>query len=184
MNLTTQSSEKKTPENTTVALDDFLEFMMLHCPQPRSTPHRHTDTRTLTLIHSRGTGLRGKSFVAEQSQWRSLCEEQGRGAPQQVAFPGWGVLAGSASPQALRAASSTAGGSGDWLHSWSSPRRSWSQAGVLTVASKVPRFQPPEPSHRTSGILGQGTYHPVSQRVEEVETVGENPGWGRWQLAP
>lgn len=85
MNLTTQSSEKKTPENTTVALDDFLEFMMLHCPQPWSTLHRHTDTRTLTLIHSRGTGLRGKLFVAEQSQWRSLCEEQGRSAPQRVA---------------------------------------------------------------------------------------------------
>lgn len=46
------------------------------------------------------------------------------------------------------------------------------------MASKVPRFQPPEPGHRTSGVLGQGTYHPVSQRVEEVETVGENPGGG------
>lgn len=51
------------------------------------------------------------------------------------------------------------------------------------MASKVPRFQPPEPGHRTSGVLGQGTYHPISQRVEEVETVGENPGGG-WQLAP
>lgn len=72
------------------------------------------------------------------------------------------------------------GGSGDWLHSWPSPRRSWSQAGVLAVASKVPRFQPPEPGHRTSGVLGQGTYHPVSQRVEEVEAAGENRrgGWG------
>lgn len=46
------------------------------------------------------------------------------------------------------------------------------------MASKVPRFQPPEPGHRTSGVLGQGTYHPISQRVEEVETVGENPGGG------
>ena len=46
------------------------------------------------------------------------------------------------------------------------------------MASKVPRFQPPEPGHRTSGVLGQGTYHPISQRVEEVETVGENPWWG------
>lgn len=123
MNLTTQSSEKKTPENTTVALDDFLEFMMLHCPQPRSTPHRHTDTRTLTLIHSRGTGLRGKSFVAEQSQWRSLCEEQGRGAPQQVAFPGWG---------AGRQCKST-GSSGCFLHGW----RVWGLAPQLVVPTKV-----------------------------------------------
>lgn len=84
MSLTTRFSEKKTPENTTVALDDFLEFMTLHCPWSRSTLHRHTDTHTLTLTptlshthpssrRSRGTGLRGKSSVAEQTQWRSLC---------------------------------------------------------------------------------------------------------------
>lgn len=86
MNLTTQSSEKKTPENTTVALDNFLEFMTLHCPQSRSTLQRHTDTHTLTLTptlshthpssrRSQGMGLRGKSSVAEQTQWRNLCEE-------------------------------------------------------------------------------------------------------------
>ena len=49
MNLTTQSSEKKTPENTTVALDDFLRVYvaplstaMVYTAQAHGHTHAHT----------------------------------------------------------------------------------------------------------------------------------------------
>lgn len=53
--LQTKSSvekKKKQPENTTVALDYFLEFMTLSYPQLPSIFHRHVDKYTLTLSHS------------------------------------------------------------------------------------------------------------------------------------
>lgn len=51
--LQTKSSvkKKKIPENTTVALNYFLEFMTLGCPQSQSIFHRHVDKYTLTLSH-------------------------------------------------------------------------------------------------------------------------------------
>lgn len=46
-----QCEKKKIPENTTVALNYFLEFMTLGCPQSQSIFHRHVDKYTLTLSH-------------------------------------------------------------------------------------------------------------------------------------
>lgn len=39
----TKSSVKEIPENTTIALDYFLQFMTLSCPQSRSVFHRYMD---------------------------------------------------------------------------------------------------------------------------------------------
>lgn len=39
----TKSSVKEIPENTTIALDYFLQFMTPTCPQTRSIFHRYMD---------------------------------------------------------------------------------------------------------------------------------------------
>lgn len=158
---------------------------MVYTAQAHGHTHAHTHPHTHpSSRRSRGTGLRGKSSVAEQTQWRSLCGGAGPQCSPAVCAPRVGRQQAVEVHSLLGPLPPRLGGSGDWLHSWPSPRRSWSQAGVLAVASKVPRFQPPEPRHRTSGVLGQGTYHPVGQRVEEVEAAGENPGQGGRWLAP
>lgn len=68
--LQTKSSVKKIPENTTVALDYFLEFMTLSCPQPRSIFHRCMDKCTLILppTHTRSHTFI-LPYVAHSGKW-------------------------------------------------------------------------------------------------------------------
>lgn len=40
------------------------------------------------------------------------------------------------------------------------------------VALELPGVHPPEPCHGAAGVRCHGSYHPVGQRMEEVEAVG------------
>lgn len=41
-----------------------------------------------------------------------------------------------------------------------------------SVALELPGVHPPEPCHGAAGVRCHGSYHPIGQRMEEVEAVG------------
>lgn len=139
--LTNQNQSKpsveRTQENVTAVLG-FLEFMPLTvqlqgplrgAPSPRhSPPCAHAPC----LSYSQGSGLR---------RCPRRCCTQRCGSASVGLHPG---LLPELGPGRKQNSPSSAGGfiqsegSRVWLHSWLSRGSSWSQAGVLRVASKVP----------------------------------------------
>lgn len=42
------------------------------------------------------------------------------------------------------------------------------------LALELPGVHPPEPCHGAARVRGHGSYHPIGQRMEEVEAVERN----------